>query len=234
VQRVKLTRPRLVVPAAGPCTVLHPDLLWLNSVEDGIFIDPQDAVAAVEGAGLGVPAANLAATDVWDSRTGIERRAPNAFRAPRQEYIHDAAARLAPELEATRAREAPARSDLPAHVTGFFNDIVGRQTAALRQRIGARLGIVAHGPHGGQWTVDFTSAGPDFVRDGLDPEWTYRMELEDRVLYPFVTRQIPFFEDLFLSLRVRLARRPDTYNEPLYHFLYEPDPVKLETWYATH
>src|SRR5947209_6720517 len=43
VQRVKLTKPRIAVPAAGPCTVLDPDLLWLNSPERGIFVDPEEA-----------------------------------------------------------------------------------------------------------------------------------------------------------------------------------------------
>jgi hypothetical protein len=33
---------------------------------------------------------------------------------------------------------------------------------------------------------------------------------------------------------VELARRPDVYNEPLYHFLYDPDPERLNAWYATH
>ncbi len=49
-----------------------------------------------------------------------------------------------------------------------------------------------------------------------------------------MTGEMPFFEDLLLSLRVQVARRPDTYNEPLYHFLYEPDPEKLHNWYAAH
>src|SRR5207249_5192663 len=31
VQRVKLTRPRVAVPSAGPCMVLDPERLWLNS-----------------------------------------------------------------------------------------------------------------------------------------------------------------------------------------------------------
>src|SRR5262249_47405466 len=40
VQRVKLTRPRFAVPAAGPCTVLDPELFWLNDEARGIFIAP--------------------------------------------------------------------------------------------------------------------------------------------------------------------------------------------------
>jgi hypothetical protein len=35
-----------------------------------------------------------------------------------------------------------------------------------------------------------------------------------------------------LSLRFRCARRPDAFNEPLYHFLYEPDPERMHNWYA--
>src|SRR5207302_684804 len=72
VQRVKLTKPRVAVPAAGPCTVLTPELLWLNSEERGIFIDPQEAVRALREANLPVDPLCMAATDVWDHGTGFE------------------------------------------------------------------------------------------------------------------------------------------------------------------
>ena len=234
VQRVKLTRPKFVVPAAGPCTVLDPEMLWLNSPEHGIFIDPDDAVAAVQQANLGSIGVNMAATDVWDSRTGFERRAPAAFRTPRQQYIREASERLAPQILAAKAAEPAAGSDLPERVTEFFNGIVAAQSPQIRRKIGARLAVSATGPNGGDWTVDFNDEGPNFVREGLHPDWTYRVQVEDKLLYPFVTGAMPFLEDLFLSLRVNLARRPQEYNEPLYHFLYEPDPKKLEEWYAAH
>lgn len=233
VQRVKVTKPKLVVPAAGPCTVLDPDMLWLNSPEHGIFIDPDVAVAAVQRE-LGVPAVNMAATDVWSSERGIEPRAPSALRAPRADYIRDASARYAPAIAAARAAEPPAGADLPDRVVDFFNRHVAAQTPDIRQRVGARLGVNVTGPQGGQWTVDFNASGPDFVRHGIADDWTYRFDVEDKLLYPFVTGEMPFFEDLFLTLRVTLARQPDAYNEPLYHFLYEPDPQKLQAWYATH
>ncbi|PWT85295.1 MAG: hypothetical protein C5B56_14265, partial [Proteobacteria bacterium] len=67
VQRVKLTKPRFAVPAAGPCTVLDPDLLWLNEEDRGIFIDPVLAVNALGGANLVSEPLYMAATDVWDS-----------------------------------------------------------------------------------------------------------------------------------------------------------------------
>src|SRR5262249_30746131 len=77
VQRVKLTKPRFVVPAAGPCTVLDPDRLWLNSEDRGIFIDPLEAVAELQAAGLPTQPVFMAATDVWDSSSGIESHAPD-------------------------------------------------------------------------------------------------------------------------------------------------------------
>ena len=233
VQRVKVTRPRIAVPAAGPCTVLDPDRLWLNSPERGIFIDPAEAVAALEAAKVPSRPLYLAATDVWDSRTGVELRAPAPFRLPRQEYIRDASERLAPAIRVRREREEPAGADLGERLVSYFNAAVAAQTPAVRRRIDTKLALVVAGPQGGAWTVDFTGAGPGYVREGVAPDWTYRLEIEDKVLYRFLTGRVPFFEHILLSLRVRCARRPDEYNEPLYHFLYEPDPEKLHNWYAS-
>jgi UDP-MurNAc hydroxylase len=234
VQRVKVTRPRLAVPAAGPCTVLDPDLLWLNSEARGIFIDPEEAVAALQRARLPTEPLFMAATDVWDSQSGLERCAPAALRVPREAYIRGAAARMASAIRARRAAEPAAGSDLPERLADHFNRLVGAQTPAVRHRIDARLALAVTGPRGGAWTVDFTGAGPDYVRDGAAPDWTYKLEVEDTLLYPFLTGRMRFFEDLLLSLRIRCARRPDAYNEPLYHFLYDPDPERMHNWYATH
>jgi UDP-MurNAc hydroxylase len=233
VQRIKVTKPRVAVPAAGPCTILDPDLLWLNSEERGIFIDPEAAVAALIAAQLPAEPLYMAATDAWDSRSGIERRAPAAFRMPRQAYIRAASERMATQIRLRRAAEPPAGSDLPQRLTEYFNPLVAAQTPFIRSRIHAKLALVITGRQGGSWIVDFTSSGPEYVYAGLASDWTYKIEVEDKLLYPFLTGQMPFFEDLLLSLRIRLARRPDEYNEALYHFLYDPDPERLHNWYAT-
>jgi UDP-MurNAc hydroxylase len=234
VQRVKVTKPRVVVPAAGPCTILDPDLLWLNSEDYGIFIDPQEAVAALIAAQLPAEPLCMAATDAWDSRSGIERWAPAAFRMARQDYIRAASERMAAQIRLRRAAEPAAGSDLPHRLTEYFNTCVAAQTPLVRRRINAKLALAVTGRQEGSWTVDFTSSGPEYVYEGLASNWTYKIEVEDKLLYPFLTGQMPFFEDLLLSLRIRLARRPDEYNEALYHFLYDPDPERLHNWYATH
>jgi hypothetical protein len=77
-----------------------------------------------------------------------------------------------------------------------------------------------------------TAPGPEFVREGISPDWTYKIEVEDKLISPFITGEERFFEDLLLSFRFRPSRRPDEFNEPLYHFLYEPDPEKFHNWYA--
>jgi UDP-MurNAc hydroxylase len=235
VQRVKITRPRVAVPAAGPCTVLDPELLWFNSEELGCCIDPAEAIRVLDEARLPTRGLYMAAGDVWDSRTGYEPHAPARLRTrPRQEYIGDASARLAPEIRAKQAAEPPAGSDLAERVFGYFNTAVAAQTPLMRRRIGTKLGLVVGGRHGSCWTVDFTSTQPPYVRDGLAPDWTYKIEVEDKLLYPFLTGDMPWFEELLITFRVRLARRPDMYSEPLYHFLYDPDPARLENWYAAH
>jgi len=232
VQRVRLTNPRLAVPAAGPCTVLDPALLWLNREERGIFVDPEIAVRTMREANLSSEPLYMAASDVWDSRTGFECRAPASFRAPRQEYIAAASERMAGSIAAAYKAESPAHADLPNLLPKFFNTLVGAQSPSIRKVINAKLAFHVLGPRGGTWTVDFSAPGPEFVRDEILPDWTYKVEIEDKLISPFVTGEEPFFEDLLLSLRFRCSRRPDLFNEPLYHFLYEADPEKLHNWYA--
>jgi UDP-MurNAc hydroxylase len=232
VQRVKITKPKIAVPAAGPCTVLDPDRLWLNSKERGIFIDPQDAVDSLRKANAPGMPVYMAATDVWDGNKGFDFRAPSSFRVPRDQYIHSAVERLSPTIAAQRAMEPSATNKLPRLFVTHFNDLIAAQTPIVRRRIGAKVGFVVDGPHGGCWTLDFTAPGPNYVLEGLKPDWTYRIEVEGKLLFSFLTKELAFFEDLLLSLRVRCARRPDTYNEALYHFLYDPDPEKLHNWYV--
>lgn len=233
VQRVKLTRPKFAVPAAGPCTVLDPEMLWLNEEERGIFIDPELAIQELLQANLPAQPLYMSVTDVWDSNTGFKRHAPESLRVARQEYLKCASERMAPQIAAAKAAEPEAHPDLPNRLISHFNSLVERQTSQVRERISAKLALVITGGRGGTWTVDFTSPGPEFVREGLLPDWTYKIEVEDKLISPYVTGEELFFEDLLLSLRFRGARRPDEYNEPLYHFLYEPDPEKLHNWYAT-
>jgi UDP-MurNAc hydroxylase len=232
-QRVKVTRPRFAVPAAGPCTVLAPELLWMNTADRGIFIDPALAVRELALAnGLAKPL-YMAATDVWDSQTGFEQHSPDIFRVQRCEYIQSAAARMSESIQSARAAEPPAINDLGERIAQHFQEAVAALSPELRHRIGAKLALVSSGPRGGQWTIDFTAPGPHFVSDELATDWTYKIEMEDKLLSPFFTGEEPFFEDLLLSLRFRSSRQPDEYNEPLYHFLYESDPEKLKNWYAT-
>lgn len=234
VQRVKLTKPRFAVPAAGPCTVLDPELFWLNSEDEGIFVDPELAVEALRSAAAPSTPLYMAATDVWDSRLGFENHAPGAFRVPRMEYLRETMERLAPEIRQKKEAESGAGSDLPELLVNHFNARVGAQTQTVRRRIDTKLALVVKGSNGGGWTIDFVSDGPNYVSEGIAPDWKYKIEVEDKLIYPFLSGQMPFFEDLFLSMRVRLARRPDEYNEPLYHFFYDADPERLHNWYVTH
>ncbi len=232
VRRVKLTKPRFAVPAAGPCTILDPQMLWLNEEDRGIFIDPAIAIEQLRRANLPSEPLYMAVSDVWDSQAGFDPHAPAPLRVPRRDYLHDAAERMAPRIAAFHAAEPPAHPDLHEHFFRYFNSLVAAQSQLVRERINAKLAFSITGARPGEWTIDFTATGPDFVRQGILPDWTYKIEVEDKLISPFVSGDEPFFEDLMLSLRFRCARRPDTFNEPLYHFLYDPDPDRLHNWYA--
>src|SRR5688572_13366181 len=193
VQRVKLTKPRIAVPAAGPCTVLDPELLWLNSDDRGIFIDPEEAIAVLKSANLGVQPLYMAATDVWHTCSGIERRAPEHFRIPRQDYLRMASDLMARKIHADQAAQPPAGSDLPERLASYFNTLISEQSPAVRQHINAKLALLITGCRSGTWTIDFTSRGREYVRQGLDSDWTYKIEMEDKLLYPFLAGQQQFF-----------------------------------------
>jgi UDP-MurNAc hydroxylase len=233
VQRVKLTRPRFAVPAAGPCTVLAPELLHLNDDQHGIFIDPELAVSEISRAGLKSYPLYMAATDTWDTDQGFVGQAPASFRRPRAEYVRSSSERMAPQIAAAQAAELPAHPGLASSLHHHFDELVRAQTPDTRRKIGAKLALDVTGAQACQWTVDFTGHAGSFVQEGIAPDWTYKIQVEDKLISPFVTGEEPFFEDLLLSLRFRCARRPDEFNEPLYHFLYEPDPEKLHNWYAS-
>src|SRR5204863_5738671 len=180
---------------------LGPGFPWMNTEGRGIFIDPELAIRAIGEANLSTEPLYMAATDVWDSRSGFEPRAPATFRAPRQEYIRAASERMAPCIAAARAAEPPASSDLPRLLPELFNTLVAALTPSVRRRINAKLALVIEGPHGGEWTVDFTAPGPEYVREKVLADWTYKIAVEDRLIAPFISGEQPFFEDLLLSLR---------------------------------
>lgn len=232
VQRVKLTKPRVAVPAAGPCTVLDPQLLSLNEEQRGIFIDPVAAINALRLAALPSEPLNMTVTDVWDSESGYQPHAPAALRVPRDQYLRDAVERMAPAIAASRAAEPPADADVHSHFVTHFNSLLAAQSQLVRDRVNAKLAFSITGARPADWTIDFGAGGPEFVCEGILPDWTYKIDVEDKLISPFVTGEEPFFEDLMLSLRFRCARRPDHFNEPLYHFLYDADPERLHNWYA--
>jgi UDP-MurNAc hydroxylase len=234
VKRVRSTKPKMVVPGAGPCTVLDPERLYLNTAERGIFVDPLLATSAVEQAELPSKPLYMAVSDVWDSRTGFEPHAPAHLRRPRMDYLRDASARMAGEIASKRRAETAAGSDLGSKFAAYFGERVAAQSEAMRRKIAAKVAFHVTGPQGGDFTIDFTASDRNYVREGIAPDWTYRIEAEDKLVYPFVSGKLEFLEDLFLSLRVRLARRPDQYNELLYHWLYDPDPERLHDRYEKH
>jgi hypothetical protein len=191
-------------------------------------------VEALSQANLASQPLYMAATDEWDSASGFHPQAPAPLRVARQQYLQDAADRMAPSIAAAKASEPPAHDNLASHVKHHFEELLAAQSRTVRDRVNAKLGLVITGQQPSCWTVDFAAPGPPFVREGLLPGWNYKIEVEDKLISPFVTGEEPFFEDLLLSLRVQCSRRPDQYNEPLYHFLYEPDPERLHNWYANH
>jgi hypothetical protein len=106
------------------------------------------------------------------------------------------------------ASEAPAPADLYEQFAAYFNGQLTRNPqVAPSIRLCVRWTVT--GPAGGEWAIDFRRDS-DWVCRGIPDDWNLHITIPDRLVFKGVSGQ-GIWDDIILSFRVRLARRPDRY-----------------------
>lgn len=104
--------------------------------------------------------------------------------------------------------EAPAPADLFERFRAYFNGHLERNSN-IAPGIGLCVRWSVTGAHGGEWAIDFRR-DRDWVRRGAPDDWNLHITIPDKLVYAGLIGQ-GVWDDIVLSFRVRLARRPDRY-----------------------
>ena len=72
------------------------------------------------------------------------------------------------------------------------------------------------GPHGGEWVIDFRRRS-EWVSSGAPADWNLHITIPDTLVYKGVSGA-GVWDDIILSFRVRLARRPDRFMKEWWYW----------------
>ena len=227
---VRMVRPELVVPFAGPMCFLDPEIQhhnrWLQP--PGLFPDQKQAADFLSGrlpgqrVGLWLPGDEY---DPLPRRHVADEHWHDFDFSATGEYLDRYARTRRAAIEAVRAGFPAPGADLRDAFTDHFRRL-GEMSPYFLDRIDMTVRFELTGEIEGRWDVDLR---PDGVRVDLNgrarhPEYGFR--LDSRWLAPVIFGRIGW-EDLFLSLRFSAWRDPDIYNDYLIGFLKHAEPQAL-------
>jgi UDP-MurNAc hydroxylase len=202
----ELLRTKRAVPAAGNHALLAADQLFLNNPE---YVNtPAEAIAALEERAPHIEGVQMNPGDRWSLREGLRRLHPAPDWSRRMEHIERMSAEAGPRIAEYFASEPAAPTDLFERFRAHFDGLLAADPEAGR-RVGIAVWWKVTGPQGGDWTIDFRRT-EDWVSRGVPEDWSLRIVIPDKLVFLGVSGRA-IWENLVLSFRVRLARRPDRY-----------------------
>jgi UDP-MurNAc hydroxylase len=213
---------------------LDPDLFHHNDeMQDGIFPDQEQVAAWLLERGIENTVVLLPG-DSWDLLDRHRERDTHWMvhdLKDRTTYLTEYAKRREPHLTAVLNRYPPPERPLWPEFQDYFEDLLGL-SVYFNRKIGMKVGFDIQGVGGGQWSVDFRPASQGVYRDISD--CAYRYHFESRWLPCLLSGRVPW-EDFFLSLRFRVSRNPDIYNDHLLGLLKfaEEEPLDAVEGYET-
>jgi UDP-MurNAc hydroxylase len=204
----KLLRTKRAVPAAGNFAFLAKDQLAMNDPD--YANSPGEAVDALAASAPEIEGLQMNPGDRWSEETGLQRLKPAPDWKRRIENIEIMSRELQDRVEAYFASEEPAKPGLFERFRTHFNKHIenDRERAA---EIGITVWWQVEGPEGGDWYIDFTR-DDDWVRLGVPSDWNLRIAMPETLVELGVSGEA-IWDNLILSFRSRLARRPDVYMQ---------------------
>jgi len=228
---LRLVKPELAVPFAGPMCFLDPELRhhnrWLKP--PGLFPDQKQAAEYLSAR---LPGQQVGLWLPGDKYEPLSRRhvADSIWRdfsfGETDEYLDAYAKAREPYIEEVCATYPEAAADLGERFIEHFRRL-GEISPYFLERIDMTVRFELSGTVEGRWDVDLR---PEGVRVDLSGRAhrpaEYGFRLDSRWLAAVLTGQIAW-EDLFLSLRFSAWRHPDIYNDYLIGLLKHAEPQAL-------
>lgn len=229
-QLVRMVKPELAVPFAGPMCFLDPDLQehnrWLAA--PGIFPDMHQSADFLAGRLPNQAVAQWMPGDRYDPLSRSITRDPQwadfSFEDA-GEYIHDYGRARRAEIEAFRTEHPTPGPELGDRFVEHFRRL-GELSPYFLERIDMTVRFELVGEMEGRWDVDLRPGGVKVDLGGGADEVQYRFRVDPRWLAPVLERRIAW-EDFFLSLRFSAWRNPDIYNDYLMGLLKHADEKAL-------
>jgi UDP-MurNAc hydroxylase len=202
----RLLNTKRAVPAAGNHALLAEDQLFLNTP---MYANtPADAIDALRVGAPHIEGLQMNPGDTWSPEGGHVRHRPAPNWSRRMEAIEALSAAVRARSAEYFGSEAPAPADLFERFRAYFNGHLERNSN-IAPGIGLCVRWSVTGAHGGEWAIDFRR-DRDWVRRGAPDDWNLHITIPDKLVYAGLIGQ-GVWDDIVLSFRVRLARRPDRY-----------------------
>ena len=202
----RLLQAKRAVPAAGNHALLAEDQLFLNTP---MYANtPADAIEALRAGAPDVEGLQMNPGDTWTPENGHMRLRPAPDWSRRLEAIEELSRAVRARGAEYFASEAPAPADLYERFRAHFDGHLERDPS-IAPGINLCIWWTVTGPHGGEWVIDFRRQR-EWVRRGAPEDWNLHITIPDTLVYKGVMGQ-GVWDDIVLSFRVRLARRPDRF-----------------------
>jgi len=230
-QFVRMVKPGVVVPFAGPMCFLDPELArhnrWMSP--PGLFPDQRQAAEFLSGRLRNQEVSLWLPGDVYDPLS--RRHTPDPIWHDFDfndtgEYLDAYAASRAEAVAAVRAAYPEPGSELRDAFEEHFRRL-GEMSSYFLDRIDMTVRFELTGGVEGRWDVDLRPGGARVDFSGRAREPAYRFRLDSRWLAPVIFGRIGW-EDLLLSLRFSAWRNPDIYNDYLIGLLKHAEPQALD------
>lgn len=227
---VRLVKPELAVPFAGPMCFLDPEIAqhnqWLKA--PGLFPDQRQAADYLLGRLPGQRVGLWMPGDCYEPLSG-RHVADTLWRDfdfnQTDEYLDAYGRARRGNIEAARAAFPEPGDDLRDAFVEHFQRLA-ELSPYFRERIDMTVRFELTGAVDGRWDVDLRPEGVHVDLRGRASRPEYRFRLDSRWLAPVIFGQIGW-EDLFLSMRFSARRDPDMYNDYLIGLLKHAEPQAL-------